>query len=98
MKEGFATSASTKERRCLKPFHKVEGEVVEELSQHKECVSEISGVKREFSRREYQANSQTQGEISRWLSPLKIKTGWREAQSRVTEYSGILWQEGIEPV
>jgi hypothetical protein len=33
VKEGFARSASTKERRCLKPFHKAKGEVVEELSQ-----------------------------------------------------------------
>jgi hypothetical protein len=33
VKEGFARSASTKERRCLKPFHKAKGESVEELSQ-----------------------------------------------------------------
>jgi hypothetical protein len=33
VKEGFARSASTKERRCLKPFPKAKGEVVEELSQ-----------------------------------------------------------------
>jgi hypothetical protein len=33
VKEGFARSTSTKERRCLKPFLKVKGEVVEEMSQ-----------------------------------------------------------------
>jgi hypothetical protein len=33
VKEGFARSASTKERRCLKPFHKAKGEAIEELSQ-----------------------------------------------------------------
>jgi hypothetical protein len=33
VKEGFARSASTKERRCLKPFHKAEREVIEKLIQ-----------------------------------------------------------------
>jgi hypothetical protein len=66
------------------------------VSQHKECISELSGVRREVARRAHQIYLQTQGEISRWLSPLKIKTVWREAQSRVTEHSGILCQEGIE--
>jgi hypothetical protein len=61
-------------------------------------VSELSGVRREVSRRAHQINSQTQGEISRWLSSLKRNTVWREAQSRVTEHSGILCQEGIELV
>jgi hypothetical protein len=64
--------------------------------QCKECGSELSGVRREAARRAHQINLQTQGEISRWLSPLKIKTLWREAQLRVTEHSGIFFQEGIE--
>jgi hypothetical protein len=33
VKEGFARSATTKERRCLKPFHKAEGEAIKELIQ-----------------------------------------------------------------
>jgi hypothetical protein len=53
-------------------------------------VSELSGVRREAARRAHQIYVQTQGEISRRLSPLKIKTVWREAQFRVIEYSGIL--------
>jgi hypothetical protein len=61
-------------------------------------VSEINGVRREVSRRAYQINLQTQGEISRWLSSLKRKTVWRITQSRFTEHSGILCQEGIELV
>jgi hypothetical protein len=56
----------------------------------KEWVSEPSGVRREVSRRACQIYLQTQGEISRLLSPLKIKTRWREAWPRVTEYSRIL--------
>jgi DNA-binding transcriptional regulator YdaS (Cro superfamily) len=59
-------------------------------------MSELSGVRREAARRAHQIYSLTQGEISRRLSPLKRKTVWREAQSRVTEHSGILCQEGIE--
>jgi hypothetical protein len=68
------------------------------VSRHKECMSELSGVRREVSRRAHQINLQTQGEISRWLSTLERKTVWGEAQFRVTEHSEILCQEGIELV
>jgi hypothetical protein len=61
-------------------------------------VSEFSGVRREAARRAHQINSQTQGEISRWLSALEGKTMWEETQLRVTEHSEILFQEGIELV
>jgi hypothetical protein len=37
-------------------------------------MSELDGVKRETARRAYLINSQTQEEISRWLSTLEIKT------------------------
>jgi endonuclease III len=68
------------------------------VSRRKECVFEISGVRREVARRAYQVNSQTQGEISRWLSTLERKTMWEEAQFSVIEYSKTLCQEGIELV
>jgi uncharacterized protein with PIN domain len=68
------------------------------VSRCKECVSELSGVRREAARRAHQINLQTQGEISRWLSSLERKTVWGEAQFRVTEHSEILFQEGIELV
>jgi hypothetical protein len=68
------------------------------ISQRKDCVSECSGVKREDARREHPINSQTQGEISRWLSTLERKTVWNKAQFKVTEHSKILFQEGIEIV
>jgi hypothetical protein len=61
-------------------------------------MSELNGVRREVSRRAYQVNSQTQGEISRRLSSLKRKTVWGEMQFRVTKHSRILSQEGIELV
>jgi hypothetical protein len=35
---------------------------------------ELNGFRREAVRRAYQFDSQTQGEISRWLSGLEIKT------------------------
>jgi hypothetical protein len=44
------------------------------VSQRKECVSELSGVRREVVRRVYQVRSQTWKEISRWLSTLERKT------------------------
>jgi hypothetical protein len=66
------------------------------MGQHKECVSKLNGVRIEAVRREHKINLQTQGEISRWLSLLKRKTVWREAQSRVIEHSIKLFQEGIE--
>jgi hypothetical protein len=59
---------------------------------------ELGGFRREVARRARQVYLQTQGEISGRLSPLKIKTVWRETQHRVTEDSGILCQEGIELV
>jgi hypothetical protein len=71
-------------------------EIRDSVIRHKQCVSELSGVRRKVARRAHQIYLQTQGEISRQLSPLKIKTVWREAQSRVTEYSGILCHEGID--
>jgi hypothetical protein len=46
------------------------------VSQRKECVSELSGFIREAAKRVHQVNSQTQGEISRWLSTLERKTVW----------------------
>jgi hypothetical protein len=59
VKEGFARSASTKERRCLKPFHKAKGEVIEELSQaqgvHLRCCKftlQAQEAERETARRE----------------------------------------------
>jgi hypothetical protein len=60
-------------------------------------VSKLSRVRREFARRAHKI-LQTQGKISWWLSSLKRKTVWREAQSRVTEHFGILCQKGIELV
>jgi hypothetical protein len=68
------------------------------VSQCKECVFELSEVRREASRRAHQNNSQTREEISRWLSSLERKTMWEETQCRVTEYSVTLYQEGIEKV
>jgi hypothetical protein len=68
------------------------------VSQGKECVPELSGVRREVSKRAHQVNLHTHGENSRRLSSLKRKTVWGEAQSRFTEQSGILYQEGIELV
>jgi uncharacterized protein with PIN domain len=73
-------------------------ELENSVSRCKECGSELSGVRREAARWACQIYLQTQGEISRWLGPLKIKTVWRETQCRVTEHSGILCQEGIELV
>ena len=66
------------------------------LCEPMEGMSELIRVRREFSRGEHQDDSQTQKEISRWLGTLEIKTAWEEAQCRVTEYSIILFQEGIE--
>jgi hypothetical protein len=66
------------------------------VSRSKECVSELSGVRREVARRAHQIYSLTRGEVSRWLISLKGNTMWRETRSRVTEHSGILCQEGIE--
>jgi hypothetical protein len=43
-----------------------------------------------------QISLQTQVEISRLLSPLKIKIVWQETHHTVTEDSGILCQEAIE--
>jgi hypothetical protein len=54
-------------------------------------MSELNGVRRETVRREYWVNSQTQGEISRWLSTFERKTEWEEAQFRVTENSKTLY-------
>jgi hypothetical protein len=58
VKECFARSVLTKEKRFLKPFHKVEGEVVEELSQvqgvHLRCCKfslQAQKVERETARR-----------------------------------------------
>jgi hypothetical protein len=50
-------------------------------------MSELSGVKRETTRRAYQDNSQTQEEISRWLSTLERNIVCGETHHRVTEYS-----------
>jgi len=61
-------------------------------------MSELSGVKRETARRAYHINSQTQEEISRWLSTLERKAVQEETQARVTEHFEILFQEGIEKV
>ena len=61
-------------------------------------MSELSGVRREAAKRAHRVNLQTQGEISRWLSPLKRKTVWEKAQFKVTEHSEILYQESIELV
>jgi hypothetical protein len=71
-------------------------ELENSISRCKECVSKLSGVRREFVRRAHQINLQTQGEISRRSSSLKRKTMWGEAQFRVTEHSGTLFQEGIK--
>jgi hypothetical protein len=71
-------------------------EIGNSVSRRKECVFELSGVRREVARRAHQINLQTRREISRWLRPLKINTVWREAQCRFTEHSGILCQEGIK--
>jgi hypothetical protein len=68
------------------------------VSRRKECMSELIRVRREAARRAHQDNSQTRREISRWLNTLERKTVWEEAQHRVTEYSVILCQEGIEKV
>jgi hypothetical protein len=68
------------------------------LSRHKECVSELSVVRREIARRAYQVNSQAQGEISRWLSTLERNTMREKTQLRVTEHSETLCQEGINLV
>jgi hypothetical protein len=68
------------------------------MSRHKECVSELSGVRREASRRAHQSNSQTREEISRWLGTLEIKTMQRKTQSKVIEHSEVLFQEGIKLV
>jgi hypothetical protein len=71
-------------------------ELENSVSQCNACIFELDGIRREVSRRTHQINLQTQGDISRWLSPLKIKTVWREAQLKVTEHSRILCQEGLE--
>jgi hypothetical protein len=68
------------------------------VSQSKDCVSDLSGLRREVSKRAHQINLQTQGEISRRWSSLKGKTVWEKAQSKVTKHSGILFQEGIKLV
>jgi hypothetical protein len=54
-------------------------------------VSELSGVRREISRRAYQVNSQIQGEISRWLNVVEGNIVQSETQSRVTEHSEALY-------
>jgi hypothetical protein len=61
-------------------------------------MSELSGVRREPARRAYKVDSQNLEEISRWLSTLERNTMEEETQSRVTEYSETLCQEGIEKV
>jgi hypothetical protein len=61
-------------------------------------VFELDRVRREATRRAHRDNSQTQREISRWLGTLERKTVWEEGQCRVTEYSVILYQDGIEKV
>jgi len=66
------------------------------LSRCKECRFELSRVRREAATWARKIYLHTQGEISRWLHPLKIKTVWRETQRIVTKHSGILCQEGIE--
>jgi hypothetical protein len=63
-----------------------------------ECMSELSGVRREAIRRAHQDNSQTWEEISRWLSTLERNTVWEETQRRVVEHSVTLFQEDIEKV
>ena len=61
-------------------------------------MSELSGVRRETARRAYHINSQTHEEVLRWSSTLEINTVEEETQSRVTEHSETICQEGIEKV
>jgi hypothetical protein len=44
------------------------------MSQHKECVFELSRVRGEAARRAHQDNSKIREEISRWLGTLEGKT------------------------
>jgi hypothetical protein len=54
-------------------------------------MSELSGVRREASRRVHEVNSYNLGEISRCLSTLEGKTVLGEAQFIVTEHFEILF-------
>ena len=61
-------------------------------------MSELSGVRRETARREYQVNSQTRVGISRWMGTLERNLVKEETQHKFIEYSVIICQEGIEKV